>query len=149
NVCFYGALVLFYQLLYRDFGQTVAKYALIYLAFAPYGLFFFAGYTESLFLLLSLGVFFFLRRGRVLDWWLSGLCGLLAAVTRATGIVLLLALLVIFVQKFFIRVKAINWGLTVDDKSLNTQSMNRNPSSLVGIATHCTCRWCILNAVLS
>src|SRR5205807_2134424 len=66
NMCFYAVLVLFYQLLYKDFGHTVAKYTLIYLAFAPYGLFFFAGYTESLFLLLSLGVFYFLQRGNAL-----------------------------------------------------------------------------------
>src|SRR5262249_704041 len=45
NICFYGVLVLFYQLLYQDFGHMVAKYALIYLAFTPYGLFFFTGYT--------------------------------------------------------------------------------------------------------
>lgn len=100
NMCFYGVLVLFYQLLYKDFGHTVAKYALVYLAFAPYSLFFFAGYTESLFLLLSLAVFFFLRRGKALDWWLAGLCGCLAALTRATGIVLLVPFLVIFVQRF-------------------------------------------------
>jgi hypothetical protein len=103
NICFYGVLVLFYQLLYKDFGRTIAKYALIYLAFAPYGLFFFAGYTESLFLLLSLAVFFFLRRGNTLDWWLAGLCGFLAALTRATGIVLLVPFLVLFVQKFGMR----------------------------------------------
>jgi len=102
NVCFYGVLVLFYQLLYKDFGHTVAKYALIYLAFAPYGLFFFTGYTESLFLLLSLGVFFFLQRGEALDWWLAGLCGFLAALTRATGIILLVPFIVLFVQRFCI-----------------------------------------------
>ena len=85
NVCFYGVLVLFYQLVSKDYGHTVARYALIYLAFDPYGLFFFVGYAESLFLLLTLAVFFFLRRGRALDWWLAGLCGCLAALTRPTG----------------------------------------------------------------
>jgi hypothetical protein len=100
NMCFYGALVLFYQLLYKDFGHAVARYALIYLAFAPYGLFFFAGYTESLFLLLSLAVFFFLSRGQTRDWWLAGLCGCVAALTRATGIILLVPFLVLFVQRF-------------------------------------------------
>jgi len=103
NMCFYAVLMLFYQLLYKDFGHTVAKYALIYLAFAPYGLFFFAGYTESLFLLLSLAVFFFLQRGKALDWWLAGLCGFLAALMRATGIVLLVPFFVLFVQRFGMR----------------------------------------------
>jgi hypothetical protein len=100
NGCFYGVLVLFYYLVSKDYGQTVARYALIYLAFDPYGIFFFVGYTESLFLLLSLAVFILLRRGRVLDWWLAGLCGCLAALTRPTGIVLLVPFLVFFVQRF-------------------------------------------------
>ena len=103
NVCFYGVLILFYQLVSIDYGHTVARYALIYLAFNPYGIFFFIGYTESLFLLLTLAVFFFLRRGRALDWWLVGLCGCLAALTRPTGIILLVPFLVFFVQGFGIR----------------------------------------------
>ncbi len=100
NVCFYGVLVLFYQLVSKDYGHIVARYALIYLAFDPYGLFFFVGYAESLFLLLTLAVFFFLRRGKALDWWLAGLCGCLAALTRPTGIILLVPFLVLFVQRF-------------------------------------------------
>jgi hypothetical protein len=103
NICFYGVLVLFYQLLYEDFGHTVAANALFYLAFAPYAIFFFAGYAESLFLLLSLAVFFFLRHGKPLDWWLAGLCGFLATFTRPTGIILLIPFLVLFIQKFGIR----------------------------------------------
>lgn len=95
NGCFYGALVLFYLLVCEDFGHTVAKYALVYLAFAPYALFFFIGYTESLFLLLTLAVFFFLRRGKPLDWWLAGMCGFLAALTRPTGILLIIPFLVL------------------------------------------------------
>jgi len=95
NSCFYGVLVLFYLLVSEDFGHTVAKYALAYLALAPYGLFFFIGYTESLFLLLTLAIFYFLRRGKPLDWWLAGLCGCLAALTRPTGIILIVPFLVL------------------------------------------------------
>jgi len=85
NSCFYGVLVLFHHLVSKDFGHRVARYALVYLAFAPYGIFFFVGYTESLFLLLTLAFFLFLRRGKPLDWWLAGLCGFLAAFTRTIG----------------------------------------------------------------
>jgi hypothetical protein len=103
NICFYGALVLFYQLLYEDFGHNIARNALFYLAFAPYAIFFFTAYAEPLFLLLSLAVFFFLRRGKPLDWWLAGLCGCLAALTRPTGIALLVPFLVLISQRFGIR----------------------------------------------
>ncbi len=101
NLCFYFGLVLLYYLVRTHFGPTVAKDALFFLAIGPYALFFFIGYSESLFLLLSLAIFFFLHRGRTLDWWLAGLCGFLAALTRATGIVLAIPFLVILIQRFW------------------------------------------------
>jgi hypothetical protein len=103
NVCFYGILVLFYQLVCKDHGHITARYALIYLAFDPYGIFFFVGYTESLFFLLTLAVFVFLRRGKTLDWWQAGLCGCLVTLTRPTGVILLVSFFVLFVQRFGIR----------------------------------------------
>jgi hypothetical protein len=112
NICFYGALVLFYQLVSEDFDHDIAKKALFYLALAPYAIFFFAPYTESLFLLLSLAVFFFLRRGKPLDWWLAGLCGFLATLTRSTGIILIIPFLTFIIQNFGIHTLATreNWG---------------------------------------
>ena len=103
NICFYFVLVVFYCLLSQDFEPTVAKNALFYLAFYPYALFFFAGYPESLFMLLCLAVFFFLRRGNSLDWWLAGFFGFLAALTRATGIMLVVPFLIVFIQLFWLR----------------------------------------------
>jgi len=103
NSCFYAVLVLFYHLVSKDFGQRVAKYALIYLAFAPHAIFFFVGYDESLFLLLTLAIFLLLRRGKLLDWWLAGLCGFLVTLTRPTGIIVIVPFLVFFVQRFGMR----------------------------------------------
>lgn len=103
NICFYGALVLFYHLIYQDFDHIMAKNALFYLAFAPYAIFFFTVYAESLFLLLSLAVFAFLHRGKPSDWWLAGMCGCLAALTRPTGLALLVPFLVLILQQFGIR----------------------------------------------
>ncbi len=67
NICFYFALVLLYKLLAEDFEESMARRSLLYLAFSPYALFFFAGYTESLFLLLTLALFLVLRRGQPLE----------------------------------------------------------------------------------
>jgi hypothetical protein len=105
NSCFYGVLVLLYLLVSKDFGHVIAKYALIYLAFAPYALFFFIAYTESLFLLLTLAVFLLLHRGKTLDWWLAGLCGFLGTLTRPTGIILIVPFMVLFIQRFGIRIR--------------------------------------------
>jgi hypothetical protein len=101
NLCFYFALVLLYCLLAQDFEPSMARRALFYIAFAPYALFFFAGYTESLFVLLSIGLFLLLRRGNSLDWWLAGLLGFLAALTRSSGIILVIPYLVVYVQRFW------------------------------------------------
>ncbi len=57
------------------------------MAFAPMGVFFSAIYTESLFLALSVGLFWFARRGQ---WAWVGVTGAAAVATRSTGIVLIL-----------------------------------------------------------
>ena len=101
NICFYFVLVLLYRLLAEDFEESMARRALLYLAFSPYALFFFAGYTESLFLLLTLALFLVLRRGQPLDWWLAGLFGLLASATRSTGIILAIPFLVLYIRRFW------------------------------------------------
>lgn len=101
NLFFFAALVLLYCLIAEDFEHSVARRALFYLSFYPYALFFFAGYTESLFLLLCLGVFLLLRRGTALDWWLAGGLGLLATLTRSTGILLAIPFLILYIKRYW------------------------------------------------
>ena len=102
NICFFLVLVLLYRLLAEDFEPDTARRALFYLAFSPYAIFFFLGYTESLFLLLSIGIFLLLRRGKPFDWWLAGLLGFLAMLTRSSGIILAIPYFVIYIQRFWI-----------------------------------------------
>jgi hypothetical protein len=102
NICFYFSLVLLYLLLSEDFEASIAKKALFYLSFYPYALFFFVGYTESFFLLLSVAIFLLLRRGKTLDWWFAGGIGFLAALTRSTGVFLTIPYLIIYVRNFWI-----------------------------------------------
>jgi mannosyltransferase PIG-V len=70
-----------------------ARLAVVLTAFAPMALYFSAVYTESLFLALSVGVFWSARHGR---WAWAGALGALAAATRSTGIVLVLPALMIY-----------------------------------------------------
>jgi hypothetical protein len=143
NGCFYGTLVLCYILVAQDFGPTIAKYTLIYLAFAPYALFFFIGYTESLFLLLTLAIFLLLHRGKPSDWWLAGLCGFLAALTHPTGIVLIVPFMVLFMQKFIVHTDTID--LASDSaKLLTIQATNRHSSlPSIGTAWELLSRMCV------
>jgi mannosyltransferase PIG-V len=101
NICFYFTLVLLYHLLAEDFDPATARRSLIYCTFAPYALFFFAGYSESLFVLLCIAVFLLIRRGKTLHWWLAGFLGFLATLTRSTGIFLVIPFLVLYLQRFW------------------------------------------------
>jgi hypothetical protein len=70
-----------------------ARLAVMLTAFAPMALYFSAVYTESLYMALSVGVFWSARQGR---WAWVGILGALAAATRSTGIVLALPALMIY-----------------------------------------------------
>ena len=87
NLAGLGMLVVLYRLVQEDFDAERAFRTVLYLSVFPTAFFFVAAYNESLFLLLTLLSFYHMRRG---NWWLAGLFGLLASLTRSAGIVLFL-----------------------------------------------------------
>jgi hypothetical protein len=91
NVCCFGAFGLLRVLAERELGRAAARRALLYQAIFPTSLFLAAAYSEALFLLLSLGAFLALRRGR---WLAAGLLIALATLTRPVGVLLVAALTV-------------------------------------------------------
>ena len=78
--------VVLYQLVYEDFDHELAQRTVLYLALFPTAFFLIAAYNESLFISLALLSFYEMRHGR---WWLAGLFGLFASLTRSTGLFLL------------------------------------------------------------
>jgi Mannosyltransferase (PIG-V) len=74
-------------------ASQAARLAVLATAFAPMAFFFSAVYSESLYLALSVGLFWSARNGR---WALTGMLGALAAATRSTGLVLLAPALMIY-----------------------------------------------------
>lgn len=98
HLFFFFALLYFYRAS-RAFGldAETADRAVFYLAAFPVSYFFSLPLTESLFLLLTVTSFYTARRGR---WWAAALLGALASATRATGVLLLPALAVLFVQTY-------------------------------------------------
>jgi hypothetical protein len=74
-------------------AADAARLAVLATAFAPMAFFFSAVYSESLYLALSVGLFWSARQGR---WALAGLLGGLAAGTRSAGLVLLVPALMIY-----------------------------------------------------
>jgi hypothetical protein len=72
---------------------AAARLAVLLCAFAPMAFFFSAVYSESLYLALSVGLFWSARHGR---WAWVGVLGALAGATRSTGLVLVLPALIIY-----------------------------------------------------
>ena len=77
------------RLVALDFDLAIGRRAAIFLLIFPTAYFLHIGYTESLFLALVLGSFLAARTDR---WWLAGLLGALATLTRVNGLVLVPAL---------------------------------------------------------
>lgn len=84
-----AAGLLLYRLAALDESKRVARGAVFFLFIFPTAFFLHIGYTESLFLALTLGAFVAARR-RV--WWAAGLLGALAGATRVNGLLLVPAL---------------------------------------------------------
>jgi hypothetical protein len=91
HAAFFGALVVFYLLTDSEYDEATARRAVLYLALFPTAFFFFAPYSESLFLLLAVSSLAAARRGR---WAVAGVAGALASATRSVGVLLPLPLAV-------------------------------------------------------
>jgi hypothetical protein len=89
-----GALYLMHRLVALELGSArVARDAVLMLALFPGALWLGAPYSESLFLLLSVGAFYAARTER---WAWAGGCAALASATRSAGVVLLVPLVLLW-----------------------------------------------------
>jgi hypothetical protein len=86
------AFVLLWKLALPLLEEAGANRTVLYLAIFPTTLFLFAVYSESLYLLLTVGAFLAATRGR---WTWAGVATGLAALTRVSGVILLPALAVL------------------------------------------------------
>lgn len=100
-------IVYFYKLILLDDKEKIALNSVKYFLIYPAAIFFLAVYTEALFFLLSILVFYFIRKKY---WWLAGLFGFLAAMTRPPGILLIVP----FAIEYFIYLKDIKIRGIVD-----------------------------------
>ena len=79
------------------FGKVLADRGLFYLAVFPTSYFYSLPLTESLFLFLSAASIYSAKQGR---WWMAGLAGGLASLTRVTGVLIFPALLVLYWETY-------------------------------------------------
>jgi len=80
-----AALVLFYLLGTREFGEPLARRSVLYLALFPTAFFLAAPYSESMFLCFTVAA---LLAARSKHWWVAAVCAALASGTRSLGVVL-------------------------------------------------------------
>jgi hypothetical protein len=87
NGVFFLALWLLYRLAVREFNDRgVAERTILYVAVFPMALFYAVPYTEALFLLASVAMFYFARSQ---SWLLAGAAVALASLSRPVGVVLI------------------------------------------------------------
>jgi Gpi18-like mannosyltransferase len=96
NAAFLVALVWLYDLTKSQYGEDVARRAIVLLTASPLAYVFCAVYTESLFLLAAVGTFYFGHSGR---WALAALCAAIGGATRLQGIVLTAGLVVLYLEQ--------------------------------------------------
>ncbi len=127
-----ATLVLFmvlYRLIREDFDQERAARALLYCAAFPTAFFLSAAYNESFFLCFVVLSFYQMRRGH---WWLAGLFGFLAVLTRSSGLVLLIPYCYEYLRQRDFHLKAIR---------LNVASCLLIPLAVILFALFCYVRF--------
>jgi Gpi18-like mannosyltransferase len=106
GVALIAAVLILRRLVALDHSPQIAMRACWFFLIFPTAYFLQIGYTESLFLALAFGALLASRRDR---WWLAGLLGMFAAMTRANGLALLLTLAAEAAHQFY-RTKKWRWS---------------------------------------
>lgn len=86
-----AAYCILFRMVNLQAGEYKARQTLLLYSIFPFSFFFIAGYTESLFLALVLGTLFFADEKK---WWIAGVLGSFAVLTRNQGILLSPVLLI-------------------------------------------------------
>ncbi len=101
----YAALVFYlFKLVTLDRESEDAFRSVIYISVFPTAIFLHAGYTESLFLALTIASFYYARREK---WAFAGILGMLAAATRVSGIILFPVLIVEYMHQSGFKIREI------------------------------------------
>jgi len=109
-LCLFGALVLLHRLTALEFDAAAADATVWLTALFAMSFFFSAVYSESLYLLLSIAAVYAARTER---WAWAGCIGALAALTRSAGLVLLVALALLWWRSATRRPGDLAWLLGV------------------------------------
>lgn len=85
SLCYAGGCVFLYRLTALEYGRAAARRTILFLSLFPYAFFFGGTMTEGLFLLTTAACLYYTRTHR---WWIAGLWGALAAMSRMQGLLM-------------------------------------------------------------
>jgi hypothetical protein len=108
NIALLIGLTYFRALLAIDFDEKIASRATIYLLIFPTTFFFSAVYSESLFLGLTVGGFYYARKNR---WLVACIFAALATLTRSQGMILALPLLIEYLSERNFSLRKVGWNI--------------------------------------
>jgi Gpi18-like mannosyltransferase len=108
NVADLCLLTVLYRLIEEDFDAGLAERTVLYFALFPTAFFLVAAYNESLFMTFALLSLYQMRHGR---WWLAGLFGILASLTRSAGLLLLVPFCYEYLYQKHFKLSALRFDL--------------------------------------
>lgn len=129
NVAGFFALLVMHRLTRHELGDRVADRTVFYLVAFPTAFFFAAAYNHSVFLLLTAGALYAMRRGA---WWAAGGLGALASATRIGGVLLMVPF-----GYEYLRQRGFAWRRVRPDAA----ALALVPVGLVGFAAYCATRF--------
>ena len=94
--CYFAAMYFLYRLVEARYGPVVAYRTCLYISIFPTAFYWQAVYSESMFLMLSLACILWSTEGR---WKIAGLAGLLAALTRSAGFLLIVPMVICYYEQ--------------------------------------------------
>jgi hypothetical protein len=106
NLCCAGAFTYCFLLTEKEYGRRAAKVAVFYFSIFPTAYFLHIAYSESLFLVLTIGAFYYARQGR---WFWCALLGMLATGSRISGLAIILPLAFEYFQQKHFHWREIRW----------------------------------------
>jgi len=106
NIAYIVALVYLYRLTLRHFSEATARTTVLFMVTFPSAFFLASGYTESLYLALTLAAFYYAEERH---WYLVAFLVALTGITRIQGIVLVLPLGYRYLQQINFNWRRFGW----------------------------------------
>jgi hypothetical protein len=128
-LAFLAACLILYRFVSERFGSSVAYMSVVLLCVYPFGFYFGAAYSESLYLLLAVLAFWAAERR---NWWVAGVCAGLASAARPPGMLVGFCVALLYV---------LDWLRTRHELRWNIIALGLAPLGLIAYMLYCWARF--------